>query len=697
MKVSALMRRNFNVLKPENSMQKAALVLLKNKMDGAPVVDDEENLMGIFGKRQLYQALASNSFSNTQVKDLMIKEPVTISINDDISALQSFKMACVPVVDGSKVVGMVTQGDLNKFYYNNYKEISQELETIINSTYNAIISIDLDGKIRFFNPAAEALFRVQREDVIGIPYTNIFPEGALVQVMQTGVPQLAQKFEHNDRQLVSNRTPIFADGKIIGAVSLIQDVSDFIAIFEELQHTIELKEEMNAIIESSFDGIFVTDGDCKVLNVNQAYSRITGVLPEEVIGETMDDLVKRGIYDKSVSVLVREQLKPITLTQEVKTGKTILVTGNPIFDKNNKLFRIVTNVRDITELNQLKREVEHAHELSQHYQTQLVKAQLQEGDNYVFRSQKSIDMLDLVLRVAKVDSTVLIQGESGCGKELIADILYHNSLRKDRPMVRINCAAIPPSLIESELFGYEPGAFTGANKAGKMGIFQLAHEGTLFLDEIGELPLSMQVKILRAIQEREIIRVGGVKAIPVDVRIIAATNRDLWQMVLDGEFRKDLYYRLNVVVIDVPPLRERMEEIPQLTHFFLKKFNNMYGLDKVIDEQVIEHLMAYNWPGNVRELQNSIERAYVTTPGRVIKEIRLFKEQYSEQGSFDDIIFPDDLKLKEAVEQIEKTMILRSLNKYKSTRKAAAHLGVSQPTIVRKAARYNIKCNLYAE
>lgn len=697
MKVSALMRRNFNVLKPENSMQKAALVLLKNKMDGAPVVDDEENLMGIFGNRQLYQALASNSFSNTQVKDLMIKEPVTISINDDISALQSFKMACVPVVDGSKVVGMVTQGDLNKFYYNNYKEISQELETIINSTYNAIISIDLDGKIRFFNPAAEALFRVQREDVIGIPYTNIFPEGALVQVMQTGVPQLAQKFEHNDRQLVSNRTPIFADGKIIGAVSLIQDVSDFIAIFEELQHTIELKEEMNAIIESSFDGIFVTDGDCKVLNVNQAYSRITGVLPEEVIGETMDDLVKRGIYDKSVSALVREQLKPITLTQEVKTGKTILVTGNPIFDKNNKLFRIVTNVRDITELNQLKREVEQAHELSQHYQTQLVKAQLQEGDNYVFRSQKSIDMLDLVLRVAKVDSTVLIQGESGCGKELIADILYHNSLRKDRPMVRINCAAIPPSLIESELFGYEPGAFTGANKTGKMGIFQLAHEGTLFLDEIGELPLNMQVKILRAIQEREIIRVGGVKPIPVDVRIIAATNRDLWEMVLDGEFRKDLYYRLNVVVIDVPPLRERMEEIPQLTHFFLKKFNNMYGLDKVIDEQVIEHLMAYNWPGNVRELQNSIERAYVTTPGRVIKEIRLFKEQYSEQGSFDDIIFPDDLKLKEAVEQIEKTMILRSLNKYKSTRKAAAHLGVSQPTIVRKAARYNIKCNLYAE
>ena len=685
------------VLKSETSIQEAARLFLEKKIDGAPVVDNENNLIGILGKTQLYQAIACGDYGDKKVEYLMIKEPLTIKQDDDISTLQKLGVGRVPVIEDNKVVGMVTQSDLTTYYYNEFKGISQELETVINSTYNAIISVDLNGNIRIFNPAAEMLMGRRKEDIIGTPYVNIFPEGTLLDVMKSGETQLAQKLEYNGKYLISNRTPIFVDGTVTGAVAILQDVSDFEAIFEELQNTIELKEEMNAIIDSSFDGIFVTDGDGRVIRINEAYSRITGVKSEEVLGETMDELVKNGVYDKSVSVLVRDELKPVTVTQEVKTGKTILVTGNPIFDENNKLFRIVTNVRDITELNSLKIEVEHAQSLSMHFQEQLTKAQLQGGDEFIIRAQKSLDMLDLILRVAKVNSTVLIQGESGCGKELVANILYNNSLRKDKPMVRINCAAIPPNLLESELFGYEPGAFTGAQKNGKMGIFQLADHGTLFLDEIGELPLSLQVKILRAIQEHEIIRVGGIRPTHIDVRIIAATNRDLWEMVQNSEFRKDLYYRLNVVMINVPPLRERMEEIPPLTYFFMKRFNNIYGLNKEIDEKLVSQLMTYNWPGNIRELQNVIERAYVTSADRVIKEINFFQNINQEQEGYNDTPVLDDLKLKDAVEELEKSMIIKSLNKCKSTRKAAVLLGISQPTVVRKAARYGIICHEYKE
>lgn len=691
-KISKLMKSNPMVLKSESSIQDAARLFLENKIDGAPVVDDEGNLIGILGKTQLYQAIACGAYCDKKVKDLMIKEPLTIGPDDDTRALANLEVGRVPVVEGSKVLGMVTQSDLTRYYYAEYKGISQELETVINSTYNAIVSIDLNENIHIFNPAAEKLFGRNKEDVVGTPFINLFPTGQLHNVMMSGIPQHTQKMEFHGKHLISNRTPIIVDGKVVGAVAILQDVSDFKAIFEELQTTIELKEEMDAIIESSFDGIFVTDGEGRVLRANEAYCRITGIKLEEVLGSTMDELVDRGVYDKSVSMLVREQLKPITLTQEVRTGKTVLVTGNPIFDEENHLFRVVTNVRDVTELNTLKREVEHAQGLSLHFQEQLTKAQLQGRDDFIIRAQKSVDMLDLVLRVAKVNSTVLIQGESGVGKEVVANILHNNSLRKDKPMVRINCGAIPDNLLESELFGYEPGAFTGAQKSGKMGIFQLADQGTLFLDEIGELPLSLQVKILRAIQENEIIRVGGIRPVKVDVRIIAATNRDLWDMVLNGEFRKDLYYRLNVVMINIPPLRERREEIPALTYFFMKKLNNKYGLNKEIDEKVVDQLITYSWPGNVRELENAIERAYVTSASRVIEEVKFFQNS-TEQENFGSLCFPDNLKLKDAVEQVEKTLILNSLKQCKSTRKAAVILGVSQPTVVRKAARYGITCN----
>jgi transcriptional regulator with PAS, ATPase and Fis domain len=364
-----------------------------------------------------------------------------------------------------------------------------------------------------------------------------------------------------------------------------------------------------------------------------------------------------------------------------------MITANPIFDERGVLFRIVINVRDMTELNILRQQLEQAQTLSQHYQEKLNKYNM--ADKYVIRSKESRDLADLCVRLGKVDATVLIKGESGVGKEFAAQLIHSNSTRSSKPMVTVNCAAIPESLFESELFGYEPGAFTGASKNGKRGLFEAAEGGTLFLDEVGEMPLNTQAKLLRAIQDKVITRVGGTTPINVDVRIIAATNRHLPEMVQHKEFRNDLYFRLNVIPVVVPPLRERKVEIPFLVDHFINKFNAKYHLDKRIDEREIKAMMNYDWPGNIRELENLIERLVVTYPGDVIRHINLNDVETIINEGINFEAF-DGFKLQAAIEQLEKQLIKNSLDTLGSTRKAALELGVSQPTIVRKAAKYNI-------
>ncbi|HBI71803.1 MAG TPA: AAA family ATPase, partial [Lachnospiraceae bacterium] len=345
-----------------------------------------------------------------------------------------------------------------------------------------------------------------------------------------------------------------------------------------------------------------------------------------------------------------------------------------------------TNGRDVTELMQLKQEVEQAHSLRRHYEEELQKVNMNSGE-VVINSRKSREIMDLIVRLGKVDSTVIIYGESGVGKEVFARELHKHGLRKDRPLISINCAAIPETLLESELFGYEGGAFSGAKKGGKMGLFEIAHKGTLFLDEIGEIPMPIQTKLLRVIQEKELLRLGGSNPIPIDVRIITATNRNLAEMVKKKQFRQDLYYRLNVVPIYVPPLRERKEEIPPLALKFLQKFNDQYNLQKKLDEKLIDKLINYEWPGNIRELRNVIERAMVTSSDTVIRSIKLGsginqgeKEISIEKES------PPTIDLRKKVDAYERELIEHYIKIYKTSRKLAKALGVSQTTVIRKAA-----------
>jgi PAS domain S-box-containing protein len=389
----------------------------------------------------------------------------------------------------------------------------------------------------------------------------------------------------------------------------------------ELKKAQELNRELEAVIESSFDGIGVISGDGTVLRVNTSYERITGLAHEDNgVGRNVYDLEKEGHVSTAVALMVLQQQKTLTIKQKIKTGKEILITGVPVFSEKGQISRVVCNIRDMTELNSLKSQVENTKNISDRYYRELreLRARQVEHGEVIAYSPQMKEVLELAQRVALVNSNILINGESGVGKEIIAKIIHKTSSRCSEAFMQINCGAIPDNLLESELFGYEEGAFTGARAGGKMGFFELCHLGTLLLDEIGELPLPLQVKLLRAIQEQEIFRIGGTKPHKLNVRILAATNKNLEEMVENRSFRKDLFYRLNVVPIYIPPLRERYQDIVPLTIHFLEKYNLKHQTNKRFEPELYRVFEKYDWPGNVRELENVVERLIVTNEDAVL-------------------------------------------------------------------------------
>lgn len=446
-----------------------------------------------------------------------------------------------------------------------------------------------------------------------------------------------------------------------------------------------LKKNLSTVIELSYDGIFITDGDANALYINKAYEAISGLKRENVIGKNMKWLEGDGIISTSATLKVIKELKVVTINQTFRTGKKALVTSTPIFDENKKLILVITNVRDVSELVKLEHEIEENKRKASLYKYKLeeMKLKLDNNTSIIAADKAMMETINRALRVAKVDSTVLILGETGVGKEVIANTVWKNSKRENKPFLRINCGTIPENLIESEFFGYEKGAFTGAKSEGKMGYFEIANNGTIFLDEIGELSLSMQVKLLRVLQEETIMRIGSNNEIKINVRIIAATNRNLEKLVEEKLFREDLYYRLNVIPIIVPPLRARQDDIIFLVKNYLNIFNKKYTCNKVIDGRVFEAFSEYNWPGNVRQLKNTIERMVVLSNGDLIT-IEDIPQKIREGVKKDIFKIAKGLTLKESVAELEKKMITAAYSKYGNVRDAAKELGIDPSTLVRK-------------
>lgn len=424
-----------------------------------------------------------------------------------------------------------------------------------------------------------------------------------------------------------------------------------------------------SIIEASFDGIIISDARGKVLMANSAVERITRTRPSELIGKTVEDLLKYEIIPYATGLEAIRQKKPYTRLQEYKNGKTALVTSNPIFNKDGKPLYIVTNVRDITLFNNYSFEDSHSNE-------NIVG---------VFYSAEIKQIVEILKSLALVDSTILLQGETGVGKDVLANFLHSIGTRKHGKFVKINCGALPENLLESELFGYEAGAFTGALKNGKEGLVEIANNGTLFLDEVGELPLSLQPKLLELLQDFQFNRIGGLRKRKVNIRVIASTNTELYQLVKEKHFREDLFYRLNVIPINVPPLRNRIDDIIPLTRHFLEKFNEKYGLNKEFSTEVFSYLLQYSWPGNIRQLKNTIERLVVTTKNSIITRHDLPVEIPGAQ-----VLSGTGPLLKKAREDVEKKLLSEALQNGLSTYKIAKLLGTSQPTVYRKLRKYSL-------
>lgn len=462
-------------------------------------------------------------------------------------------------------------------------------------------------------------------------------------------------------------------------IAFMKGENDYFELITQDGRSIFDVEPIRSLIHAIQDGIYITDAHAVTVAVNDAYERITGLKREILMGRYMGDLVKMGYLSNSASLEVIKRQEVVTLVQTIHGSQKILVTGSPVFDRNNQLICIVTSVRDITELLRAK----HAQEqLDNLFRTQ-AQYKINHFAHDLIISRETQRVFDLANNVAKFNSKVLLRGETGTGKSKLARYIHHISPRSEHAFLELNCSGIPDNLLEIELFGYVSGAFTGASSKGKKGLLEIAHKGTLFLDEIGDLPLSMQVKLLKVIEENRFLPVGSTEFKEVDIRIISATHRKLEEMVERGEFREDLFYRINVIDLELPPLRQRRGEILPLVHQYQNRFNEKYQLNKSVSPEVIEALSQYDWPGNIRELLNVLERMLVSSQANEIGLQDLPKHLAIQRQ-----VEPLTLSLKERVQAFECELISAALKQYGSTRATAKALGVEQSTLVKKIARF---------
>jgi PAS domain S-box-containing protein len=468
-------------------------------------------------------------------------------------------------------------------------------------------------------------------------------------------------------------------------------MSQKLAQLENIQR-IFAADEIEQIFEAMADGVWVCDSTPRLLWINSACEELNNIKREDVCGKSVDELLSNGNFDTDVTHRVLNGKKSIAIIQKVKSKRTLLVNGTPIFDDQGEVKFIVGSERDVTELNLLRRQLEEKQEITQKIQSELLTMKMRElkMEEIVSASESMERVMDTVLRVANFDITVLLTGPSGSGKSMIAKLVHDGSDRRDKPFLILNCGAIPDSLAEAELFGYTDGAFTGAQKGGKIGLIEAADGGTLLLDEIDAFSLDVQVKLLTFLDTKRFIKVGGRQLKQVDVRLIAATNSDLESKVEMGKFRSDLWYRLNVVPIDIPGLSERPDDIIPLITYYIKQLSNRYGTHKSVDRSAMDVLSRYHYPGNVRELENILEHSYVLCqsdqigtedlPQNVLDTVNPIRSLQSTTKN-----------LKQALEQIEREYLFSASKTYKTQAEIAASLGTSQPSVARLLKKHGLR------
>jgi len=566
------------------------------------------------------------------------------------------------------------------------------VDLILDSTHDGMIVINIDSQVILLNNSASKMIGVTKEEAIGKHIYECIPDSRLPEILTTRAIEVNQEFVlKNGRKIITTRIPMVNEsGMLLGAFAVFKDITEVVNLAEEITNLKEIQTMLEAIIQSSEEAISVVDEDGRGILINRAYTRITGLEKEQVIGKPANADISEG---ESMHMQVLKTRRAVRGAR-MKVGpheKDVIVNVAPII-VDGKLKGSVGVIHDVSEISQLTSELNRARHIIRSLEAKYT------FDDIIGSSEEMEFAIEQAKLGAKTPATVLLRGESGTGKELFAHAIHNESKRKFNKFVRVNCAAISESLLESELFGYEEGAFSGAKRGGKRGIFEEANNGSIFLDEIGEMSLNTQAKLLRVLQEREIVRVGGTKPIPIDVRIIAATNVNLEKGIGNGTFREDLYYRLNKIPIYIPSLRMRKQDIKPLAEHLLHKINQDYGRTvEGLTEGAINYLYQYDWPGNVRELENVLGRAviFMNYQERLIdiKHVQPL-HSLSEKAPTKQLLAETEIKdvpLTELVEKYEAEVIEEVLRLNGGNKTAAAKsLGISLRSLYYKLEKYNL-------
>jgi PAS domain S-box-containing protein len=582
----------------------AILGMLQQTTKIIAVIDCNPNAPGILLAKEMGIPTGANwqDFLTDKI-DLVIEVTGDIEVFKSINAVRGENTIVVPGSVAYMISNLMAEreGLIHQLKNETYKH-----DLIFNSSGDGMIVVNTAAEVTLFNRSAAKIIGISPEAVIGKHIHDVIPSSRLPYIMKTRKIETNQELTlENGLKVITTRIPMIDENdRVIGAFAVFKEITEVVRLAGEITNLKEIQTMLEAIIQSSEEAISVVDENGRGILINRAYSRITGLTEEEVIGKPATADIYEG---ESMHMKVLETRRPVrgVAMRVGPNRKEVIVNVAPII-VDGKLKGSVGVIHDMSEIRSLNRELVKARQIIRTLEAKYT------FEDIIGTSEEMNLAIEQARLGAKTPATVLLRGESGTGKELFAHAIHNESDRKFNKFIRVNCAAITESLLESELFGYEEGAFSGAKRGGKRGLFEEANNGSIFLDEIGELPANTQAKLLRVLQEKEIVRVGGTKAIPINVRVIAATNINLEKAIANGTFREDLYYRLNRMPIHISPLRMRKEDIPLLCERLIHKINQDYGRNiEKVSTSAIRKLLSYNWPGNVRELENVLGRAII--------------------------------------------------------------------------------------
>lgn len=574
------------------------------------------------------------------------------------------------------------------------EEQTQQGNLILNSTHDGMIVIDQEGQVRLFNKSAERITGYKKEEAIGKYILEVIPTSKLLRIIRTKKLEVNHELTlENEKKIITTRIPILKEGgEVQGAFAIFKDITEVVDLAEEVTDLKEIQTLLEAIINSSEEAISVVDEKGRGLVINPAYTKLTGLTEEEIIGKPATTDIVEGESMHMKVLRTRRAVRGIHMKIGQKKRDVIVNVAPVIVD--GILKGSVGVIRDVSEIQKLTNELNRARQIIRTLEAKY------SFDDIVGDSDETTAAIEQAKLGANTPATVLLRGESGTGKELFAHAIHNSSNRKYNKFVRVNCAAISETLLESELFGYEEGAFSGAKRGGKRGFFEEANNGSVFLDEIGELSANTQAKLLRVLQEKEIVKVGGTKAIPINVRVIAATHVNLEKAILEGNFREDLYYRLNKIPIQIPSLRQRKGDIPAIAERLIQKINQDYGRNvEGLTDSAVSYLQSYEWPGNVRELENILGRAIIfMNYNEIYIDVHhlppLHKEEQVETKQNNLLPELEEKALEHLVTEFEGNIIREYLEKFDGNKtKTAKALGISVRNLYYKLEKYDCAKN----